>query len=383
MKNILYIWKGEYPWDVRAERICKTLADAGFNVVLLARWNEGQLFEEDFDNYHIRRAGVNRSRFFTTPVFFNPYWKNSIQNAVNDYNIDLIISRDILLSESASDIAHKSQIPNIIDMAENYPAAMKGWKKYNDNLWRKLAVHYLNIPELVEKRAVSKADGIITVCEEQINRLKHQFNFPEVKCSVVMNTPDQNDLIANTVKKDYMTFGHHGFMSAEKGLETFLKGFVMAASVLPDIRLLLAGDGECFNIISQIADSSNLRDKITLTGRYDKSQIQKLLDQIDIGIIPYQVNDFNNTTLHNKLFDFFATGKPILSSEILPTQKILKETNAGKSYDLSSPDKVRDAIFDFVKLDLQNYSINSLNAFQEYNWTNDRIRLVNFIEKYV
>jgi hypothetical protein len=35
--RVLYVWDGDYPWDVRTEKICRTLSDSGMEVAILAR----------------------------------------------------------------------------------------------------------------------------------------------------------------------------------------------------------------------------------------------------------------------------------------------------------------------------------------------------------
>lgn len=372
-----------YPWDVRTEKICKSLADYGLSVTLLCRWKPGQLREESIENFYVRRVGYNKNSINSTPVSFNPFWRNEIKAAIFDFTPKLIISRDILLAEASANISQKLNIPMIIDMAENYPAAMKGWDKYRKTLWRRIAVHYLNIPEKVEKSSVNLSDGIITVCEEQADRLVKTYKYDRQKIEIVMNTPNVDDNHFSKRTKDFVTFGHHGFMSAEKGIETFLEGFIIAAGENKKIKLLLAGEGECYYRIKTRTEESGLQDRIRLLGKYDKDQLDTILKQIDIGIIPYQINDFNNYTLHNKLFDYFAHGLPVLSSKMIPTQKIIESTSSGKAYDLSSPEKVRDAIKDFLSLDLNKYSERSIEASKIYNWSNDKIKLINFVNRYL
>ncbi len=383
MKSILYIWKDKYPWDVRTEKICRSLAENGFSVTLLCRWKPGQKFEEKYENFFIRRVGYQSSSIKSTPVSFNPYWRSAINSAIKDFKPNLVVSRDILLAEASARISHEHNIPTIIDMAENYPAAMKGWDKYQKTLWRKIAVHYLDLPEKVERSSVRLADGIITVCEEQIDRLVKDYNYDIRKTEIVMNTPSIECINKSDKRNEFLTFGHHGFMSAEKGIETFLKGFILAAQKNKDIKLLLAGDGECYPKIKALAETSGINDRITLMGKFQNDQLSEILNAIDIGIIPYQVNEFNNTTLHNKLFDFLSCGKPILASKMIPTQKIIVSTNSGNTYDLSTPETVRDAIIDYLSRDLVKYSENSASAFKMYNWSIDKERLINFVNKYL
>src|SRR5919205_2574680 len=35
--SVVYVWQSDYPWDVRTEKTCRALADAGVRVHLAAR----------------------------------------------------------------------------------------------------------------------------------------------------------------------------------------------------------------------------------------------------------------------------------------------------------------------------------------------------------
>ncbi len=35
--HILYVWDADYPWDVRVEKICYTLKNAGYRVYIACR----------------------------------------------------------------------------------------------------------------------------------------------------------------------------------------------------------------------------------------------------------------------------------------------------------------------------------------------------------
>ena len=301
MPRILYVWKGEYPWDVRIEKICNAFLNNGFDVTLLARWGRGQQESEDKDGIKIHRVGFNQSIIKSTPISQNPVWRSAINKAINDFQPGIVMPREIMLAEACAISAHKKDIPVVMDMAENYPAAMREWKKYNQKFPRRFVVHNLKIPDRFERRSVVLMDGIITVCEEQNCRLNSQYNYSYEKMQVVHNTPELNlfDNVRKGASESPIVFGHHGFMSAEKNLDIFIKGFKIAVRENDNIRLLLAGDGECYDDLVKLTNDLDLKEYVTFTGKYSYKDIKKNLSKIDVGVIPYKVNEFNNYTIHN------------------------------------------------------------------------------------
>lgn len=384
-KSILYVWKGEYPWDVRAEKVCKAFMSAGYEVYMLARWQFGAMGQEIIDGIKVIRVGVNKKRIMSEPISANPVWKNAIADAIKTFKPSVVMPREIMLAKVCAQEAKKYQIPVIMDMAEHYPAAMKEWKKYRDDMLRRIIVHRLDIPEKVEKNSVPLMDGIVTVCDEQGPRLLNEYKYPVENTCVVHNTASRTLFKESEViryKRD-ITFGHHGNMTDEKKLNNLVYAFDKVAETNPNIKLVLAGEGESFPELKSIVSSLKNKDKIELIGKYPYWQLDQILSKIDIGVIPYQVNDFNNYTLHNKVFDFFAKAKPVLVSPSIPLKRLISETNAGIYAKSDSIDHLALAIDYILKMDIEILSENSKKAFEKYNWENDANRMINFVEKII
>jgi len=383
--NILYIWKSPYPWDVRVEKVCTALRNSGFNITILARCANGELKEEYIDNMKIIRVGCGTRWILSNPVSMNPIWKKAINSCIESEKPDLIITREIMLAEVAAFAARKKNIPVVMDMAEHYPAAMKSWKKYQDNFLRKVAVHYLDLPEKTERQSVPLMDGIFTVCEEQNLRLNSQYDFPYEAMQVVHNTSALSifEGVSKNINKPPKVFGHHGWMSSDKNILNLVLGFDRAAEKFSEIELLLAGDGEDFEEIQSSSSKAKHKNRIHLIGRYEPNDLPNILSKIDIGCLPYEINLFNDHTLHNKLFDYLACGKPLLCSKTKPFRRVIDETGAGILADCSTPEKVTKAIIEIMQSNTDQYSENAIKvAEHKYNWDVDSANLVSFINKF-
>jgi glycosyltransferase involved in cell wall biosynthesis len=383
LKKILYIWKDKYPWDVRVEKFCKSLVGAGYEVLLLCRWKGEEQEYEKVNGITIKRAGYQKSQYLYLPVSDNPLWKKAIINTVNDFYPDIIIVREILLGEVTGLIGRIKNIPVLMDMAEHYPAAMKDWKKYNSFFWRFL-IRFLKIPDRYESRSVKLMDGIITVCGEQVQRLIESYNYPEQKTVVIYNTPlyQKPEYGFDLKFSDGIVFGHHGHMSSEKGIFQFVKGFSQALKIRNDIKLFLAGEGENYQEISDYIVNNGLQDNIELYGRYDISNLSNIMSKFNVGIIPYQQNLFNDYTLHNKLFDYFKFSKPVLSSNIKPSRRVIEQQGAGLAFNMTSSESICNAILQFIDADIEKLSLNSGISHEIYNWEIDSSNLIDFIKSY-
>ena len=386
MKKILYIWKDVYPWDIRVQKVCESLAKNGYEVFLLCRWKKGQKKSEIINGINVIRVGFGRPSFMTIPLQFNPIWDNAIEFNIRKIKPNLIIIREILLAISAGRFAKKYGIPVIMDMAENYPAAMRDFKKYNQSKFLKYAVHKLKLPDKIEKTSVALMDGIFVVCDEQIQRLSDNYNFDKKRISVVHNTITRGVLKPVKTTKDdkIITILHHGWMSGEKSLTNLIKAFKITIKSNQNLKLVLAGNGECEDEYKQLAIEEIKSGKIVFLGKYNYDELQVIINQCDYGIIPYQVSDFNNYTIHNKIFDYFAVGKPVIVSEVAPLKRIMLETNAGIIANCENVESLSQTLSELSK---NNYDLLSSNAYKsfenKYNWEEDGRVLLNFIHKFI
>ncbi|MBI3260402.1 MAG: glycosyltransferase family 4 protein [Ignavibacteriae bacterium] len=386
MANILYVLGVRLPDEVRAEKICRALVQDGHKVTVLSRWFPNLPEREEFQGYTVLRFGKNIKSWQRLPISVNPYWKDAIEKTVVECKPDLIITREMLLSGASNIIAKKISVPSVIDMAENYPGAMRGWKQYQSRFISRFAVNTLRLPDRLEKSAVLGSDGIIVVCDEQTRRLNSLYQYPVDQIVLVQNTPELETF--STIRKGCnqppVVFGHHGLFTLDRGLENLVRGFELAANDLPTIRLELYGKGETYEDIKRIISASVHRDRMEIYGAYPLAMLPEIYSKVDIGVLPYFPDENFNMTIANKLFDYLSCGKPIIVSEALPMKRIIKETGAGICTDCSTPEKIAAAIKHIYHSNLGEMSENGQKfAKKKYNWAVDSERLCKFAKKFI
>lgn len=385
MKRILYIWQAGYPWDVRVEKICNTLRDEGCEVTILARWKPGQLQQETLHNITIVRVGYQLPSIASLPISHNPVWQKAINTTVDRIRPHMIIPREILLAEAAAKSAKKYSIPVIMDMAEHYPAAMREWKKYTATALGRLLVQTIKVPDILEKRSVHLMDGIMTVCQENSDRLLREYGYPFMNTQVVNNTPSlyMSQIEHKRTLSSPRHFAHHGYITAERGLDTLVQGIALLLPSYPLLQLTLAGEGETLQALQQLVRTLSLSAHVHTPGGYKHENVQQMYQQTDVGVLPYWDTEFRNHTIPNKLFDYMAFGIPVIVSKAQPMKRIVEETGAGIAADCSTPQGIATGIEVMLQQDMAAMSKNGIKAFQEkYNWENDTKTLLQFLQNY-
>lgn len=380
-KRIIYVWKSPYPWDVRVEKICNSLSKE-YEVIILARWGGETKKEEQIGNLTIRRVGFQKKSAYSTPLSFNPIWKSELKKAINDFKPNLLIVREIMLGSLVGKLGRKYNIPTIMDMAENYPALMKLWNKYNSSPFKRIITRWLDIPEKVEESAVSLIDAIIVVCKEQIERLTEVYQFPNSKIAIVKNTPVFSENVKPSNKPEgKIVFLHHGWLTEEKKIDLFIKSFIQIYKNNEKYELVIAGSGNCLEECKELSEGAK---NIIFFGEYNYKDLDVIISNSTIGILPYEENDFNNYTIHNKLFDYFALSKPVLVSKAKPIARIVKATNSGYVIDCSTSESITEELrsIDFSNLD--EIGSNAYKAYKErYNWSEDEKILLKFVSEII
>lgn len=384
MKKIVYIWKGPYPFEIRIQKICESSANNGYDVTVLCRWDKEAREEETINGVKIIRNGFNKDLRYYYPIPFNPLWKSFLKQKINEIKPDLIINREFFLMTETAPIARKLGIPIIMDMAENYPAAIKEFRNYNNSTLKKIIYHKIKLIDILEKHAIKHSNGIITVCQENSDRVIKRFSYPTTELQVVHNTPlsewfDEKPIFRDTPK----VLNYMGYVSKERNLENFIKGFdLYSKEINNELELHIFGSGTELEILKQETAKLANKDKVVFYGNYDHSNLCKFINAGDIGILPYINNYFISTTISNKMFDYMAMGKPVICTDVPPMRRIIDESKCGVYADCSTPEKCKDSI----KLMIESYSKkmcdNGIAAFKnKYNWENDEKHLLNFIRK--
>ena len=187
---------------------------------------------------------------------------------------------------------------------------------------------------------------------------------------------DDQDLHSNCFKAIYL-----GSMSLFNGLEIIIE----AARILKEqghssIKILMFGYGNREEALKELADKYQL-DNIVFKGKLDKKYAPYVLCHSNLNLFTFkETNLLKYGVSPNKLFMYFASGKPVLSM-IKPAYDIVEERRCGFSVN-NNPQEVADAILRFAnmnKKEYEEYCNNSKQVAEEFDYkylVNELIRLI-------
>lgn len=189
---------------------------------------------------------------------------------------------------------------------------------------------------------------------------------------------DDPDLDSDKFKVVYL-----GSISAFNGLDVLVEtARELHERKVQDVLFLIYGCGNQEEQLKNMAKDYNLKN-IKFKGPVDKKYAMNLLSRSNLNLFT-----FINTPLlkygisPNKLFMYFASGKPVLSM-IKPKYDLVQEKKCGISVENDSK-IVADAIMQFRRMDNEQYQMYCENARKtaiEYDYKNLVNCLIEKIEK--
>ncbi|RKY92105.1 MAG: hypothetical protein DRQ13_10740 [Ignavibacteriae bacterium] len=276
--------------------------------------------------------------------------------------------------------------PVIFDMHENYPQALK---QFNKKGFINFIFKNYRFASILEKLCLKHSDRIIVVIDEGKERLV-SMNVPSEKISIVSNTVDL-EIFAKPESEpknssNYL-FGNKkiilytGTLSSERGLKIPILAMKSLIAKIDNVMLLLVGNGSQKQELKTIVEANQLEDCVRFMDWVDHSKLAFIVSKAEVCIIPQPNNEFINTTIPHKLFEYMAIGKPVLVSDALPLKRIINETGAGLVF--NSDDEI-DFAFRMEQLltEKKDWGTKGLEVVRNiYNWKNDEKTLINMYNK--
>jgi len=385
---------GEFPPSERIEKSAKSLCAAGHEVFLLCNnYGKFALHEEQVGAVHVMRIWPTLhsrilNKIIKFPIFLNPLWITQLLGVVRRFRIQALQVVDIPLAPAVLALGRAFGLPVIMDMWENYPEALRGWARKD---WKYVVFKNYRVARAVELWTVRRVDQIITVVEEQKQRLIAD-GVPPERISVVPNGYDEELFTAGEVRHDTAMDAepnaykllYAGVVSIERGLEDVIRALKRVLAILPNVRLFIAGNGSDESRLRSIAASEGVAYAVRFLGWVPFNDIQSYVAKSDLCLVPHVNNDFINTTIPNKIFQYMGMSKPVLVSNARPLARIVNECDGGFVFRSGDPGDAATKILEAYRA-RDDKSIGARayhHVRQKYTWERCATELIAVYERF-
>lgn len=337
--RVLKLFDGDYPWDVRVEKVAAALAAAGHEVRLLCRNRAGRERQvRDPMGFEIVRLPALPGPL-TFPFFLSPVWALALREQIASFRPDRLVVRDLPLAPLALALGQRARIPVIADLAEPYPDSLRSRLEFERLSFLSRLARNPRAADFIERQVVRRIDRALVVCPEAGQRLELR-GLPRGRWVEVGNTPR----LASFAPKGGPTPEFDGFagrctlffsglLAGDRGLEVAIDALALLAAREPQrYALVIVGEGPMRAPLAAQARRLGLSDSVRLPGFIGHDRLPDLIVRADIGLLPFHACPHINATLANKLFEYMALALPVIVSDVPPMLRVLAETGCGLSF---------------------------------------------------
>ncbi len=135
-----------------------------------------------------------------------------------------------------------------------------------------------------------------------------------------------------------VTVGAVGNLRPVKGIDVLIR----AAARLPDVRFLVAGEGDQRSELQSMIDALGLAHRFALVGQVNN--MPAFLAGVDIAVLPSRAEGMSNA-----LLEFMAAGRPVVATRVGGNAQILEEGKHGLLVPADDAEALADGIEQFMR----------------------------------
>ncbi|MDQ3191523.1 MAG: glycosyltransferase [Bacteroidota bacterium] len=371
MKRVIVSVINDLVTDQRVNKVCSTLTENGFDVLLVGRKLKTSL-SMDVRAYETHRMKLIFTKGFlfyaeyNIRLFFFLLIKKADIYHAND--LDTLLPNYLLSKLKNKALVYDSHeyfcfVPELI----NRPMVQNVWLKIEQWIFPKLTYVFTvndSIAEAYEKHYQVKPLVIRNVPS------KKTFENIALKTRIELNLPENKSIILL----------QGAGININRGAEEAL----MAMQYIQDAVLVIIGGGDVLNKLKEITHKLQLENKVIFKSKMPFNQLIQYTRCADAGITLDKADNPNYAfSLPNKLFDYIHSGIPVLASGLIEIKKIFSRYNVGELIDNHNPEHIADKL-NFMIHNKEMHALwreNALLASMEFNWENESLKLTQVYNK--
>lgn len=378
MKKLVYIANIRIPTEkahgIQIMKMCESFARTGVEVELLVPWRNNPLRDDPFEYYRVQRIFSIRKIFSLDLVFLGRigFWIQSFSFAVATFFTALFSYKHdaIFYSRDEMPIA----LLAFIGRKVAWEAHMGRNNIFSDYLISKKVPIITISAGLKEKYVQDGARGEILVAPDAVDVAQFQVAKGKDEARKELGLIAEND----ADKKIVLYAGH---LYEWKGAHTLA---LAAAELDSNTEVFFVGgtDDDIARFRKEYA-----AERVRILGRKPHHEIPLYLKAADVLVIPNSAKE-NISKLYTspmKLFEYMASGTPIIASDLPSLREILNEKNAlffvpDDAHSLAEAIKKALSDTNENKEFLKNLQTQQSSDILKYSWEKRAETIISFIQ---
>ena len=359
---------GSYPSDIRVRKEAESLAKF-HDVFVLCNKKSNELLSEEVNDVKIIRSLSYKNIYhkgiidvITTINFIHPHFKKELPKFIKENNIEVLHVHDLPLAKTVYITAKKHNLKTVLDLHENYPAALLTWFTWRKNhvirLKNKIFFSYKRWSKY-ESKMLQKYDVLIAVVDEMKQRLIMQHGINENKIVVVPNSEKKEFADNfNTGKSNYFfnytnrfIISYVGGFGPHRGLHIAINGMKEISKKIPNSLLVLVGPSnkDVKNHLNSLIAKNKLEKFIEIRDSEPFEKVTSIMKSSQINIIPHISNEHTESAVPHKFYQILLSRKPLLVSDCAPMKRIIDVNGVGTYFKADNPEDFAKKVIDIEK----------------------------------
>jgi glycosyltransferase involved in cell wall biosynthesis len=356
------------PFDGRIfHRAAKSLAKAGYEVVLIARHDK----EEVVDDVRVVPLPQPRNRLHRmTRILWRVYRLAVKENAdVYHFHDPELMIVGVLLKRRGKKV--------IWDVHEHYPNSILD-KYYIAKPLRWLIARSF---DRFERTVVRFFDYVIYTTPF----VGQRYQTMKVRSGPIENYPILK--LSQTFEREpHKKIIYLGGMARIRGLVEVVEAFALVAAKHPDWELCLVGSSRPASFEQELRDLTKklgVEASVKFVAWVPYEEKERLSSQASMGVITYLPHSNNTSCLPNKLFDYMLVGLPVIASSFPLYQDVVEPSHCGLLVDPTRPQEIARAMEYLIEhpQEARQMGENGRRAvLEKYNWEKESQRLLQIYD---
>lgn len=356
------------PFDGRIfHRAAKSLAKAGYEVVLIARHDK----EEVIDGVRVVPLAQPKNRIHRmTRVLWRVY-RLAVKEDADVYHFH---DPELMIVGLLLKLRGKK---TIWDVHEHYPNSILD-KYYIARPLRWLISKSFDLFERAVARFFDYVIYTTPFVGQRYQTMKVRSgpieNYPIIKLSETFQREPQKKII------------YLGGMARIRGLVEVVEAFASVVKEYPDWELCLVGSSRPVSFeqeLRDLAEKLGVAAHVKFVAWVPYEEKERLSSQASMGVITYLPGSNNTSCLPNKLFDYMLVGLPVVASDFPLYREVVEPNHCGLTVDPTRPEAIARAMEYLIEhpQEAKQMGENGRRAVLErYNWEKESRKLLQIYE---
>ncbi|WP_288954753.1 glycosyltransferase [uncultured Polaribacter sp.] len=356
MKRIIVSVSNDLSTDQRVEKVCNTLHQNNFEILLIGRILKNSLPLNR--NYKTKRMSLMFNSGF---LFYAEY-------NLRLFFLILFSKKDILL---ANDI--DTLLPNyIVSKIQRKKIVFDSHELFSEIPELETRPTVKKVWQTLEDRILPKLKNTYTVCDSiaaYFNK-KYTTNFKVIKNAPISKKDSATRSSFSFPHKGKKIILYQGSVNIGRGLELMIDTMIF----LDNHLFVIIGSGDIYENLKVYVRDKKLENKVYFLGKLPPNQLKELTPLADIGIsLEEDIGLSYRYALPNKIFDYIQAKVPILVSDLPEMKEIVNNYNVGEIVLKRNSESLANQIKIMIGKD---YNLALEKAKKELIWENESIKLL-------